>query len=72
MKTKSYGKDCSKLARDLRVLERKHDTTRKIIREGAKEARVRGRELDQRLEMLYEIVFGHAKQRVPPAHTPEL
>ena len=71
MKSKSYGEDCSKLARDLRVLERKHDTTRKIIREAAEESKRRGLEIDQRMWMLQEIVFGHTKKRVPPAHTPE-
>ena len=83
---KSYGDDCSKVARDLRVLERRHNTTRKMLRESSdefdrrsrefdrrsREFDRRSREFDQRMAMLQEVVFGHAKQTVPPAHTAEL
>ena len=72
MVQKSYGNDIGKLARDIRALERRHNTTRQMLRESSEEFDRRGREFDQRMVMLQEVVFGHAKQTVPPAHTEEL
>lgn len=72
MQNKSYGKDIKRVANDLRALRRDQDIHRgEFLRfKYAKEKS--DLEWNQKMNMLRDIVYGHAKQRVPPAHTPEL